>query len=87
MPEPSWLLDLGVATLSQSANMEEENEDEDEPDLEELWEEGQMFVDEYELDDTYASFLGPSGEEQIEADLGQDPIEGVGLFGNGCIVA
>ena len=51
-----------------------------------LADEGGIFVDEYELDDTYASFLGSHGTDGSNEMEILDGSEGTGLFSNGCII-
>jgi hypothetical protein len=51
-----------------------------------LADEGGIFVDEYELDDTYASFLGSYGAEGSNEMEILDGSEGMGLFSDGCII-
>lgn len=50
-------------------------------------EEHDIFVDEYELDDTYATFLGSNTAQESQAIDSLVPnADESGIFGNGCIV-
>lgn len=99
MREPSWSLDERpdgeVEDVASLPVIMEEMDIADEDghdivegvnDIVEGVDEGETFVNEYELDDNYASFLGSVGEEQQDIGGGLDDVDGRGFFTNGCIV-